>query len=44
MSPGSGLCVNFATSYAILSDAVGLVQGDRFYTLDYTPKNLTNWG
>ena len=44
MSPGSGLCVNFTTSYAILSDAVGLVRGDRFYTLDYTPKNLTNWG
>jgi hypothetical protein len=44
MSPGSGLCVNFTTSYAILSDAVSLVRGDRFYTLDYTPKNLTNWG
>lgn len=44
MSPGSGLCVNFTISYAILSDAVSLVRGDRFYTLDYTPKNLTNWG
>ncbi|KAG0646423.1 Fatty acid oxygenase ppoA [Hyphodiscus hymeniophilus] len=44
MSPGSGLCVNYTTSYAILSDAVSLVRGDRFYTLDYTPKNLTNWG
>ena len=44
LSPGSGLCVNFTTSYAILSDAVGLVRGDRFYTIDYTPKNLTNWG
>jgi hypothetical protein len=44
MSPGSGLCVNFTTSYSILSDAVGLVRGDRFYTVDYTPKNLTNWG
>jgi linoleate 8R-lipoxygenase/9,12-octadecadienoate 8-hydroperoxide 8R-isomerase len=43
-SPGSGLCVNFTTSYSILSDAVGLVRGDRFYTVDYTPKNLTNWG
>jgi len=43
-SPGSGLCVNFTSSYAILSDAVSLVRGDRFYTLDYTPKNLTNWG
>lgn len=44
MTPGSSLCVNYTTSYAILSDAVGLVHGDRFYTLDYTPKNLTNWG
>jgi hypothetical protein len=43
-SPGSGLCVNFTTSYSILSDAVSLVRGDRFYTLDYTSKNLTNWG
>ncbi|KUJ17681.1 heme peroxidase [Mollisia scopiformis] len=44
MAPGSGLCVNFTTSYAILSDAVGLVRGDRFYTIDYSPRNLTNWG
>lgn len=44
MSPGSGLCVNFTTSYSILSDAVGLVRGDRFYTTDYTPRGLTNWG
>jgi len=43
-TPGSGLCVNYTISRAILSDAVGLVRGDRFYTVDYTPKNLTNWG
>ncbi|OTB12803.1 hypothetical protein K445DRAFT_369110 [Daldinia sp. EC12] len=42
--PGSGLCVNVTTSRAILSDAVALVRGDRFYTTDYTPANLTNWG
>ncbi|KAJ9608132.1 hypothetical protein H2200_007120 [Cladophialophora chaetospira] len=42
--PGSGLCTNFTTSRAILSDAVALVRGDRFYTVDYTPSNLTNWG
>ncbi|KIW78908.1 hypothetical protein Z517_08747 [Fonsecaea pedrosoi CBS 271.37] len=42
--PGSGLCTNFTTSRAILSDAVALVRGDRFYTIDYTPANLTNWG
>ncbi len=41
---GSGLCASYTTSRAILSDAVALVRGDRFYTLDYTPKNLTNWG
>ncbi|KAJ5949253.1 Psi-producing oxygenase A [Penicillium verhagenii] len=41
--PGSGLCTNFTTSRAILSDAVALVRGDRFYTVDYTPKHLTNW-
>ncbi|KAI1403187.1 linoleate diol synthase precursor [Hypoxylon fuscum] len=41
---GSGLCVNMTTSRAILSDAVALVRGDRFYTTDYTPSNLTNWG
>ncbi|KAK1757044.1 heme peroxidase [Echria macrotheca] len=44
MTPGSGLCVNYTTSRAILSDAVALIRGDRFYTIDYTPKNLTNWG
>ncbi|KAK4187363.1 putative linoleate diol synthase [Podospora australis] len=44
MSPGSGLCVNYTTSKAILSDAVSLIRGDRFHTLDYTPRNITNWG
>ncbi|KAI4156503.1 MAG: hypothetical protein LQ340_000229 [Diploschistes diacapsis] len=44
MVPGSGLCPSFTTSRAVLADAVGLVRGDRFYTTDYTPQNLTNWG
>jgi len=44
MDPGSGLCVNYTTSRAILSDAVALVRGDRFHTVDYTPRNVTNWG
>ena len=44
MAPGSGLCASWTTSRAILSDAVALVRGDRFYTVDYTPNNLTNWG
>ena len=44
MTPGSGVCVGYTGSRAILSDAVALVRGDRFYTDDFTPKNLTNWG
>lgn len=44
MSPGSGLCGTVTMTTAILSDAVGLIRGDRFYTIDYTPKLLTNWG
>ncbi|KAL4791504.1 heme peroxidase [Aspergillus venezuelensis] len=42
--PGSGLCAGFTTSMAILSDAVALVRGDRFYTTDYSPANLTSFG
>jgi linoleate 8R-lipoxygenase/9,12-octadecadienoate 8-hydroperoxide 8R-isomerase len=42
--PGSGLCTNFTISRGILSDAVALVRGDRFYTTDWTPRNVTSWG
>ncbi|RAQ99836.1 heme peroxidase [Stemphylium lycopersici] len=44
MAPGSGLCPPYTTSRAVLSDAVALVRGDRFYTHDYNPRTLTNWG
>ena len=44
MKPGSGLCASFTTSRAILADAVSLVRSDRFYTVDYSASNLTNWG
>ncbi|WEW60823.1 hypothetical protein PRK78_006311 [Emydomyces testavorans] len=44
MIPGSGLCPSYTISRTVLSDAVALVRGDRFYTVDYTPQNLTNWG
>ena len=44
MVPGAGITPTFTISRAILSDAVTLVRGDRFYTIDYNPKNLTNWG
>jgi cytochrome P450 len=44
VDPGSGLAPSFTVSRAVLSDAVALVRGDRFYTVDYHPKKLTNWG
>lgn len=43
VTPGSGLCTNYTISRAILSDAVALVRGDRFHTVDFTPKQITNW-
>lgn len=44
MAPGSGLTPPYTVSRAVLSDAVALVRGDRFYTKDYNPRTLTNWG
>ncbi|KAF2460437.1 heme peroxidase [Lineolata rhizophorae] len=44
MVPASGLTPSYTVSRAVLSDAVALVRGDRFYTIDYHPKKLTNWG
>ncbi|RDW75784.1 hypothetical protein BP5796_06605 [Coleophoma crateriformis] len=44
MDPGVGIAPTYTISRAILSDAVALVRGDRFYTVDYHPANLTNWG
>ena len=44
LCPGSGLAPPFTVSRAVLSDAVALVRGDRFYTIDYNPRTLTNWG
>lgn len=43
-APGSGLCLGWTMSKAILADAVSLVGADRFYTTDSGPANLTNWG
>jgi cytochrome P450 len=42
--PGAGLCPPYTTSRAILADAIALTRGDRFYTADLTPWNLTAWG
>jgi linoleate 8R-lipoxygenase/9,12-octadecadienoate 8-hydroperoxide 8R-isomerase len=44
LAPGSGLTPGYTVSRAVLSDAVALVRGDRFYTTDYNPKTLTNFG
>ncbi|KAF8465354.1 heme peroxidase [Kalaharituber pfeilii] len=44
MEPGVGIAPTFTISRAILSDAVVLVRGDRFHTIDYTTAGLTNWG
>jgi linoleate 10R-lipoxygenase len=34
----------YTISRAILSDAIALTRGDRYFTSDYTPDNLTAWG
>jgi len=41
---GAGLCPGYTISRAILSDAMALTRGDRYFTADYTPYNLTAWG
>ncbi|KAH8636174.1 fatty acid oxygenase [Alternaria alternata] len=44
MTPGSGLCAGTTTTRAVVSHALSLVRGDRFYTVDYTPHHLTAFG
>lgn len=34
----------YTVSRAILADAIALTRGDRFFTADYTPFNMTSWG
>lgn len=41
---GAGLCPSYTVSRAILADAIALTRGDRFFTADYTPFNMTSWG
>ncbi|KAJ7623211.1 linoleate diol synthase [Roridomyces roridus] len=41
---GAGLCPGYTISRAILSDAIALTRGDRHFTHDFTPFNLTAWG
>lgn len=33
MDPGSGIGINYTAGRAVLSDAVGFIRGDRFYTV-----------
>ncbi|KZT38100.1 linoleate diol synthase [Sistotremastrum suecicum HHB10207 ss-3] len=42
--PGAGLCPGYTVSRAILADAIALIRGDRFFTTDFTPYNLTTFG
>ncbi|KAF8666942.1 heme peroxidase [Rhizoctonia solani] len=44
LGPGSGLCAGYTITRGILSDAIALVRGDRFFTTDFTPERLTSWG
>ncbi|RVX69773.1 hypothetical protein B0A52_06418 [Exophiala mesophila] len=44
MVPGVGICPTHTISRVVLSDAVSLVRGDRHYTTDFSPRNLTAWG
>ncbi|GAP85759.1 putative linoleate diol synthase [Rosellinia necatrix] len=44
MAPGVGIAPTYTISRVILSDAVCLTRGDRFYTTDYNPRSLTSWG
>lgn len=38
------LSLAYTVSRAILSDAIALTRGDRFFTADYTSYNMTAWG
>lgn len=38
------LLQGYTISRAILSDAIALTRGDRYFTHDFTPFNLTAWG
>ncbi|KJZ74142.1 hypothetical protein HIM_06373 [Hirsutella minnesotensis 3608] len=44
MVPGVGITPTYTISRVVLSDAVSLVRGDRYYTTDYHPGYLTQWG
>ncbi|KAJ7306658.1 hypothetical protein DFH08DRAFT_720746, partial [Mycena albidolilacea] len=41
---GAGMCSGYTVSRSILADIVSLTRGDRFFTVEFTPFNLTSWG
>ncbi|KAJ7058676.1 heme peroxidase [Mycena amicta] len=44
LSPGLRFAAGYTMTRAVLADAISLIRGDRFYTTDFTPANLTTWG
>ncbi|KAJ7469076.1 heme peroxidase [Mycena latifolia] len=44
LKPGVRFASGYTLMRAVLSDVVTLLRGDRFYTTDFTPRNLTVWG
>ncbi|KAJ7443813.1 heme peroxidase [Mycena latifolia] len=44
LMPGVRFAAGYTTVRAVLGDAIALVRGDKFYTTDFTPTNLTVWG
>ncbi|KAL0577572.1 hypothetical protein V5O48_004403 [Marasmius crinis-equi] len=44
LAGGLRFACGYTTTRAVLSDAIALIRGDRFYTTAFTPANLTTWG
>jgi len=44
VAKGTSFCPGHTISYATLVDAIALIRGDRLFTADFTPHNLTAWG
>ncbi|KAF5365312.1 hypothetical protein D9758_005455 [Tetrapyrgos nigripes] len=44
LSGGLRFAAGYTMTRAVLSDAIALIRGDRFYTTAFTPANLTTWG
>ena len=43
MDPGSGIGIPYTAGRAVLSDAVGFIRGDRFFTVVYI-WFILDWG